>query len=199
MHPSVLRPFCYAPPMAVSAEAQTKRWTYEQYFRLDDPQRYEIIAGQLISMSPAPGIWHQKWVRELLVLLTLHTKEHQLGEVFVSPADVVLDDENTVQPDLGFVAASNVSIIQPRAIFGVPDLLIEGISPSSAIHDRHQKSELYARFGVKEYWLADPANRSIEIFVLEHGGYRLHSASESGGHVKSALLPGFEIDVAEFP
>ena len=50
----------YGSDMAATAEAQTRRWTYEEYCRLEDQQRYEILDGQLIPMSPAPTIWHQK-------------------------------------------------------------------------------------------------------------------------------------------
>jgi Uma2 family endonuclease len=111
--------------------------------------------------------------------------------------DVVLDKENTVQPDLIFVAAANVSIVQRRALFGVPDLLVEMISPSSLRRDRYEKRELYARFGVKEYWIGDPANRAFEILTLAAGRYELHSSAEERGKVSSLLLSGFEFDLSE--
>ena len=148
--------------MAGVLEKQAKRWTYEEYYRLDDDQRYEIIDGNLL-MAPAPDTWHQSWIGELYTILRNHVRKRNLGKVFVAPVDVVLDAENTVQPHLVFVAAANLGIIQQRAIFGVPDLLIELISPSSVRRDRYDKKELYGRFGVKEYWIGDPANKSLEI------------------------------------
>ena len=80
---------------------------------------------------------------------------------------MVLDSENTVQPDLIFVATTKLDNIKPRAIFGSPDLSIELILPSSVRRDRHDNNDLYARFGVKEYWIGDPANQSLEILTLK--------------------------------
>ena len=133
--------------MAVAVE-KGKRWTYEEYYRLDEDQRYEIIDGNLL-MAPAPDTWHQGWISELHLIFQHHVKRAKLGQVFLSPVDVVLDQENTVQPDLVFVSAANAGIIQRRAIFGVPDLLVEIVSPSSVRRDRYEKRELYSRFGVK--------------------------------------------------
>ena len=184
--------------MGAPAEMQ-KRWTYEDYYRLEGDQRYEVIGGELIPMAPAPDTWHQDWVWALMRDLSSFVEQKKLGKAFISPIDVVLDAENTVQPDIVFVAAERLSIIERRAIFGVPDLVMEVISPHGAIRDRHEKSALYARFGVKEYWLADPANRSVEVFLLENGGYKLQSAAEGSGEVKSSVLPGLLLNIAQMP
>jgi Uma2 family endonuclease len=111
--------------------------------------------------------------------------------------DVVLDDENTVQPDLVFVAAQNLGIIQRRAIFGRPDLLVEFISPPSARRDRYEKMQLYARFGVKEYWIGDAANRSLEILTLRKGRYELRCSSAETGKLSSLVLTGLKFDLSE--
>src|SRR6266487_2235586 len=110
--------------MAAVLEKQAKRWTYEEYYQLNDEQRYEIIDGNLL-IAPAPDTWHQDWLNDLNLLLTPFVKQRKLGRMFISPIDVVLDAENTVQPDLVFVATPNLGIIQRRAIFGSPDLLVE--------------------------------------------------------------------------
>src|SRR5687767_12285878 len=162
--------------MAVVLEKPAKRWTYEEYYRLDDDQRYEIIDGNLL-MAPSPDMWHQSWVGDLYAIIRQQVQRYKLGKVFVAPFDVVLDSENTVQPDLMFVATANLGIIQPRAIFGAPDLLIELISPTSVRRDRYDKKDLYARFSVKEYWIGDPANKSLEILTLKAGHYELHCAA----------------------
>ncbi|MCL4181652.1 MAG: Uma2 family endonuclease [Verrucomicrobia bacterium] len=182
--------------MATVLEKQAKRWTYEEYYRLDDDQRHEIIDGNLL-MTPAPDTWHQDWSREISMLLVTHVKRHQLGKVFIAPVDVVLDPENTVQPDLVFIASANLGIVQRRAIFGTPDLLVELISPTSVRRDRYEKRELYARFGVKEYWIGDPANKSLEILTLREGRYDLHRAAEIQGKLTSLLLQGLEFDLKE--
>ncbi len=111
--------------------------------------------------------------------------------------DVVLDEANTVEPDIVFIAAASLGIIQRRAIFGTPELLVELISPSSVRRDRYDKKELYARFGVREYWLGDPANKSLEILTLKSGRFELHCSAEQKGKLTSLLLPGLEFDLAE--
>jgi Uma2 family endonuclease len=182
--------------MAVALEKPAKRWTYEEYYRLDDDQRYEIIEGTLL-MAPAPDTWHQDWSRKLFRLVDQFVTRNKSGEVYYAPFDVVLDSENTVQPDLFFIAAANVGIIKPRAIFGTPDLMIELISPSSVRRDRYDKKDLYARFGVKEYWIGDPANQSLEILTLKDGRYELHCSAETSGKLNSLVLPGLEFDLAQ--
>ena len=182
--------------MAVVLEQQTRRWTYEDYCKLDDDQRHEIIDGNLL-MAASPDTWHQTWVGNLFEILNTHVKKHDLGRVLLSPLDVVLDPENTVEPDLIFVSATRADIIQRRAIFGAPDLLVEIISPSSVRRDRYDKMDLYARFGVKEYWIGDPANKSLEILTLGEKGYTLNCSAEEKGKLKSPLLAGLELDLEQ--
>jgi len=178
------------------AEKQAKRWTYEEYYRLNDDQRYEIIDGNLL-MAPAPDTWHQNWVGNLFRILDQHVRNQRLGKVFVAPLDVVLSPDNTVQPDLIFIANANMRIIEHRAIFGSPDLLVELLSPSSVRRDRYDKKQLYARFGVKEYWIGDPANKALEILVLKENDYRLHGMTEEKGKVTSIVLGGLEFDLSD--
>ena len=182
--------------MAAVAEKQAKRWTYEDYYRLDDDQRYEIIDGNLL-MGPAPDTWHQSWLNDINLFLSQFAKQRKLGRVFIAPIDVVLDPENTVQPDIVFVSAANAGIVQRRAIFGTPDLLVELVSSSSVRRDRYDKKDLYARFGVKEYWIGDPANKSLEILTLKAGRYELHCAAEVKGKLTSLVLAGLEFDLTE--
>ena len=148
-------------------------------------------------MAPAPDTWHQDWSRELTVILAGYVKRTKLGRVFASPVDVVLDAENTVQPDLVFVSSANLGIIQQRAIFGTPDLLVELVSPSSVRRDRYDKKELYTRFGVREYWIGDPANKALEVLTLIEGRYELHCCAEGNGKLTSLVLAGLEFDLAE--
>ena len=182
--------------MAAVLEKQAKRWTYEEYYKLDDDQRYEIIDGNLL-MAPAPDTWHQGWSRDLFRIIDRHVTAQRLGKVFFAPVDVVLDAENTVQPDIVFIATANAGIIQRRAIFGTPDLLVELVSPSSERRDRYEKKDLYTRFGVKEYWIGDPANKALEILTLKEGRYELHCCAEERGKLVSLLLAGLEFDLSE--
>ncbi len=186
----------YISLMAATLEKQAKRWTYEEYYKLEDDQHYEIINGNLLLLL-TPDTWHQDWLSDLNSLVKSFVKKNKLGRLFFAPVDVVLDAENTVQPDLVFVAANNARIIQPRAIFGTPDLLVELVSPSSVRRDRYEKMRLYARFDVKEYWIGDPANQSLEILTLKKGRYELLCAAEEKGKVRSLVLTGLEFDLAD--
>src|SRR6184192_4141195 len=182
--------------MAAVLQKQARRWTYEEYYRLNDDQRYEIIDGNLL-MAPAPDTWHQSWARNLFRIVDAYVQRKKIGEVFFAPLDVVLNQENTVQPDLVFISTANLGIVQHRAIFGAPDLLVELISPSSVRRDRHVKKRLYATFGVKEYWIGDPANKALEILSLKEGRYQLHCVAEERGKLISPVLSGLEFDLTD--
>ncbi|WP_457599775.1 Uma2 family endonuclease [Hydrogenivirga sp.] len=172
----------------------TKRWTYEDYYRLDDEKRYEIIRGELVE-SPAPSTTHQRLVKRLLSILDEFVEKKKLGEVFVSPVDVVLSEENVVQPDLVFVSKENTGIIKERGIFGSPDLVVEVISPSTLKRDTEDKKELYAEFGVRELWLVFPGEKAVEVFILRDGRYEVCSFAYEGGKAKSCVLKGLELNL----
>ena len=176
-------------------ENPEKVWTYEDYLALNDDTVFEIINGKAF-MSPAPELFHQRWARKIFLAVERHIEAGKLGEVFFAPVDVVLDEKNVVQPDLVFVSNANAGILERRGIMGTPDLVVEIISPTSLRRDRYDKRELYARSGVKEFWLADVANRSIEILSLQKGGYQLLSCATNEGKIRSEALPGFELDLA---
>jgi Uma2 family endonuclease len=176
--------------------AKESIWTYQRMVNeLPAESRYEIINSQLHDMSPTPNSEHQRLSRELEFLLISFVKNNKLGEVFHAPFDTILDKQNVVQPDILFIANDNLKIITKKCVEGVPDLLVEIISPSSYYRDQVEKKELYERFGVKEYWIIDPANRVIEIFILKENKYALHAFVAEEGKVASALLQGFEVSI----
>jgi len=178
---------------AATASKRTGRhWTYRDYLRLEDDQRYEVIEGQLI-MVPAPSSFHQWFSHNLEILLTEFVREHKLGYVFDAPIDVILDENNVVQPDLLFIAKERREIIQERGIFGAPDLVVEIVSPSSVHHDYHSKQRLYERFGVQEYWLVDPGNRAVDVLGLSEDGYASVSFASGTGQMTSRVLVGLTI------
>jgi len=172
----------------------TKRWTYEDYLKLEDDKRYEILRGELIEM-PAPSTTHQRIVKRLLKLMDNYVEEKKLGEVFVSPVDVILSEENVVQPDLVFVSEENSEIIKDRGIFGTPDLIVEIISPSTLKKDTEDKKRLYAEFGVEELWLVFPGERAVEVFSLDKGSYKVCSFGYEKGEVRSCILKNFRVDL----
>ncbi|MFM9840492.1 MAG: Uma2 family endonuclease [Cyclobacteriaceae bacterium] len=143
------------------------RTIMEVYKMLPEGTMAELIEGQLY-MSPAPTNRHQRVLIALFKTLDQHVAVNGLGEVFISPSDVYLDDHsNAVQPDLYFVSKKNKMVIyddQPNR--GVPDLVVEILSPSNNQHDLKIKKNLYEKFGVKEYWIIDPTTKEVSIYQL---------------------------------
>ncbi len=177
--------------------AVAEKYTYTRYLTLGDDKRYEIIEGELFDMAPAPSLKHQAFSRNLQRLMMDFVYGKKLGHVFNAPADLRLDEFNVVQPDLIFINNSNSGILNEQNINGVPDLLVEILSPSTFHHDQERKKKLYEKFGVKEFWLIDPANEVIEVFTLQEGKYHLHSFAAEEGAVTSTVLEGFTISINE--
>jgi len=125
--------------------------------------------------------------------------EHKLGKIYAAPTDVYLSKTaNLLVPDLSFIPTANASYFQPSGhILGIPDLIIEILSKGTHQVDRGIKMRLYRRYGVKEYWLADPIKKSIEVHVLEDNDYILKSYAEELGEIKSWVLPDFTLEVAK--
>ncbi len=182
--------------MASTAPAPTG-WTYQQYLELDDEQRYEILDGELL-VTPAPGTRHQDISRELGVRVAQFVSQRGLGKVYFAPTDVVLSEKQVVQPDILFIRAERVpEIVGERAVHGAPDLVVEILFPTSLHRDRHRKHALYERFGILEFWIVDPANRAVEVFVLAEKGYELASFAAEKGEATSRVLEGFAVEVSE--
>lgn len=179
---------------------QQGQWTIDDYMRLVDPPgfRYELIEGQLY-MSPSPSFWHQNSLGELFALMKTFVREHQLGTVVFAPMDVVIDRGETqtvVQPDLIFISNERKGIIK-RIIEGAPDLLVEILSASTAQRDRITKTALYISNGVREYWIVDPENRRIEVWVARGTAHIKRGEWHAGDRVPSEVLEGFSVAVDE--
>lgn len=181
---------------------EEKRWTYEDYLHLTDDKRYEILGGKLFMMTPAPEFSHQLISARLQFLIMQFVESKGLGYVVDAPTDVVLDEENVVQPDILFISKENKAIIRKKGVFGPPDLVVEIVSPSTQYRDVYEKKDLYARFQVKEYWIVNPYMKCIEVLSLnEKGTYALFSEGymDEGGNrtVKSKVLQDFILDLGE--
>ncbi len=185
----------------MATKAQIK-FTYEDYKSLPyvERQRFELLEGELIPMTPSPGEAHQATSIALSSLLYRFVREHQVGRVYEAPFDVVLGEpgeEQVVQPDILFVSQVRRTIIRDDEIRGAPDLVVEILSPSTEEKDRVFKRRLYAKYGVTEYWIVDPDARTIEVLALGKRGYeraRLYKKSET---LESPLLPGLHIALNE--
>lgn len=117
------------------------------------------------------------------------------GTVLPAPLDVRFSETDVLHPDLLFIAKERRAIIGDTGIEGVPDLVVEVLAPETAYYDLKQKKRLYEAGGVKEYWLVDPMERSIELYLNGSGQFALTSRAEATGAVTSKLLAGFTIEL----
>ena len=144
--------------------AARRRWTAADVRALMDETRpaprYELIDGDLL-VTPAPSPMHQRAVRLLQRLLEDYCSAHSFGEVYQSPADLSLDDQSVVQPDL-FVVPAHTRLLRDWSAVRTLLLAVEVVSPSSTKHDRGTKRGFYQRMGVPEYWIMDADGRTVE-------------------------------------
>ncbi len=175
--------------MAVAKPAGT--WTYDDLFALpDDGRRYEIIEGELHEM-PAPNLWHATTIVSLLLLLA-PVIQSLGGRIFAAPLDVFFQGADPVQPDIIAILPGWQGELRLRGPEGAPDLVIEVLSPSNRGHDLLTKRALYARAGVREYWIVDPVARSVEILTLDRDA--LHGAASATAE-ESIVSPLLETTV----
>ncbi len=163
-------------------------WTYEDLFALpDDGKRYEIIEGALYEM-PGPNSDHATVIRTLIALLLPAFIALRL-EWFTAPLDIFFSGADPVQPDLLAYSTGGRTWRSKRGIEGPPDLVIEILSPSNRRHDLLTKRALYAKAGVREYWIVDPEARTVSILVIDGEALREHHVAAGSSRVASPLLP----------
>ena len=180
-------------------ETRPATLTYDDYLMTPDDERWELLRGELI-MVPGPNTAHQRITLNLVRFLSAFVEENALGEVFISPYDVVLSRNNVLQPDLLFVSREQQSIITAANIQGAPALVVEVISPSTASKDRELKRAIYAENGVGEYWLVDPDSRTISVMSLHDNDFREVGTYGTGEVLSSPTLEGIVLDLTRiFP
>ena len=161
--------------------------TYEDYAALpDDGRRYELYESELV-MTPSPRPRHQVVIGNLYMLMVDHVRRHGLGDVYLSPIDVVLSRITVLQPDLVYVERDRLGIVTERALEGAPTLVVEVLSPSTDARDRGVKLTLYARYGVPFYWIVDPAARRVQALRLSGASYE--AAGVLDETTPAALVP----------
>ena len=173
-------------------------WTYDDYARIpDDGRRYEIIDG-VLYMAPSPSEPHQGAINFFIIHLMTHIYFTGLGRVYAAPFDVQLAPRVVVQPDIVVVLKENLGIVTHARIVGAPDLVVEIASPGTSGYDRRQKQDAYARAGVREYWHADPINRTIEPLSLVGGAYESLGVFRGKALLPTAVIPGLPVPVEQF-
>ena len=175
---------------------EKKKYTYEDYLKTPDDKRYELINGELL-MTPSPIPNHQRISGKLEFVVRKFVTENNLGEIFYAPCDVYLDNENVVQPDILFISKDRLNIIGDKNIQSAPNLVIEIISENSVYRDMVQKKRLYARFGVKEYWIVIPEEEEIEVYILKGEAYQLYKTYTKVDILEAPSLKGLKIGLKE--
>jgi Uma2 family endonuclease len=165
----------------------------KDYEALPDEPRCELIRGRFY-LTPAPVPLH-KIVVSWLARHFVDIAEASGGLAMVAPVDVPLAIHSVVQPDLIYLTAARRRIVGAR-LEGVPDLVVEVLSPGSKRRDRGEKLALYAENAVREYWIVDPEARQIEFLLNEDG--RFVVSVPGGSEYRSAEIPEVRLDLAIF-
>lgn len=175
-------------------EVLAGRLSYETYAQLPaDGRRWEFLDGE-VHVTPAPSPAHQFTVVRLSHALDTCSAAFGDGHVvLVSPVDVILADDEIVQPDIVVARAAQLS---SRGIEGAPPLIAEVLSPTRPGLDRDVKARRYAAHGVPRYWIVDPLAKSIECYDLQGDGYALQGHAGRADVLTLGGLPGLAIDLA---
>jgi Uma2 family endonuclease len=177
--------------MMSTAVALQQKQTYGDYLLVAEQNplmRVELLEGEIV-MSAAPRPLHQYILRHLVRLLDSYVIAHGLGDVLFAPIGVRLAEDVFVQPDLLFLRQERVAaVVGESYLQSSPDFVAEILSPGTAHYDRHIKMHLYAQYGVTEYWIVDPDDQAIEVYLLDGNSYR----------VAGIFLEGETVDVGMF-
>lgn len=145
-------------------------WTYADWERLpEDGNRYEIIDG-VLYMSTAPSFFHQWIILQFVEHIGIPAKQQGLAIPAFAPIGVLMPGCDPVQPDFLIVLSPRASIIHDRRIRGVPDAIVETLSPSNRSYDEDVKLGAYARAGLPEYVIVDPGARRLLHYRLAQPG-----------------------------
>lgn len=162
-----------------------------------DGNRYEVIEGELF-VSCAPGLTHQQISGNIHYLIRSYLEENAIGLVIATPG-LILTELSGVIPDIVFFRNErSQEIISGERLTGVPDLVVEILSPGAdnIRRDRIAKRQLYAHHGVAEYWMVDPDKQALEVYRLKSGSLEFVAALKNEDEVQSPFLPGFSCATA---
>lgn len=137
----------------------------------EENRRTELIAGKVVAMSPSPRWNHMAISGNIYKIFAIYLSGKECTPI-QDGFDLYLDDENQFVPD--FMVVCDTDKIKPDGVHGAPDLVAEVLSPSTAKNDKGYKKDIYAKHGVKEYWIVNPADKSLDVYILEGSSYILH-------------------------
>ncbi len=180
-----------------------KRYTYADYLTWIDDKRRELIDG-FINFMAGPLRKHQK-ASMVIGNRIFNFLEDRKCEVYSAPFDVRLPRNgktannkiyDVVQPDISVICDLNK--LDEKGCIGAPDLIVEILSPSTGKKDLRDKYKLYERSGVKEYWIAYPEQKNINVFILNNKNkYELSGMYVEGDKISASMFPELKIDITE--
>ncbi len=187
--------------MGPLAKKQNEHYTYADYLTWDDGERWELIDGVAYDMTPAPNRRHQSISGELFRQIATFLLDKPC-QVYAAPFDVRLPEACEAEAEITTVVQPDISVVcEPAKLddagcIGAPDLIVEILSPSTSLRDHREKFNRYERAGVREYWLVDPANRLVTVFILgpdeKYGRAAVYGGEE---RISVRTLPGLEVDL----
>jgi Uma2 family endonuclease len=175
-------------------------YTYADYLLWRFQERVELIRGRLCRMSPAPGLRHQQISLELSRQLANHFL-YQSCQVFAAPFDVRLpvgrkkgQETTVVQPDLCVVC--DPAKLDEQGCAGAPDLVVEILSPGNSAREMKDKYEVYEESGVREYWIVNPNEREVLVYILQESGrFIVLDPVRAEDALQSHIFPGLKVEV----
>ena len=171
-----------------------ERLTYHDYMQTSDDEAYELLDGVLLEVA-SRNMPHQGCQSCLFTIMSVFVQERNLGTILLARTDVVLSKYDVVQPDILFIPKSREHIIGELNIKGAPDIVVEIITSETARLDWLEKRELYGFHGVKEYWIADPANKFVCVLLTRNGKMELELTYGLGDTLVSPTLEGFTASI----
>ena len=189
--------------MQTSPRKLNRKFSYKDYLLWPDNERWELINGVPYDMSPAPNRKHQE-ISMYFSGLFMHYLRDKDCHVYAAPFDVRLPGGFITDTDVNTVVQPDISVfcdetkLDDRGGNGAPDLIIEILSPSTAPKDLREKFFLYETVGVKEYWIVDPLNKTLTVYILEESGRYARGVVYAGKDIlKTDLFKGLEIKMEE--
>lgn len=182
-----------------TASPLVHRYTLEEFFALDAPQRgghYELIAGVLYMVPPPDGPHNMAAVRLVGLFSAYSTAHPEQCVLFVPRAAIWTAAATYLEPDLFLLRTERLRSMDPGRLT-TADLVIEILSPSSAVYDRTAKADTYAALGVHELWLVDLTEQSIEQRVLRDEEWESTRAFAGNAKLESQCFPGLEVVPAQ--
>jgi Uma2 family endonuclease len=174
------------------------RLTADEYYQLPEYEQHnliQLIDGEVV-IGRAETPLHQLILGAILFRLKQLEKQYA-GQVYHIPIEVYLDKHNVYEPDVVYLAPNSRCIVEEKRLTGAPDLVVEVLSPSTAKYDRAKKFKAYEAHGVREYWIADPANAYLEVWQLKDGAFDKLGIFVAGDTFESIVLNGQTIAVKE--